>query len=77
LLPTGHQIAAGYAFATDATTGLPLAPAGMTIHPDTGKILWDLYQTPPAAPVAYPVTVRVSDSAGNSDTQSFTITVLD
>jgi hypothetical protein len=66
-----------YAFATDAGTGAILAPAGMTIEPLTGKIIWDLYATPVASPGTYPVTVKVSDSNGHTDYQSFTLTVLD
>lgn len=49
----------------------------MTIEPLTGKIIWDLYATPAASPGTYPVTVKVSDSAGHTDYQSFTLTVLD
>ena len=65
-----------YAFATDGSTGAVLAPAGMTIEPHTGKIIWDLYAAS-APPGTYPVTVKVSDSAGHTDYQSFTLTVLD
>jgi len=46
---------------------LTVAPAGMTIHPDTGRIEW----TPPSAG-NYDVTVQVSNLVGSS-TQSFTI----
>ncbi len=66
-----------YAFATDPGTGAVLAPVGMTIEPLNGKIIWDLYATPAASPGTYPVTVKVSDSAGHTDYQSFTLTVLD
>ncbi len=66
-----------YAFAIDSGTGAVLAPAGMTIEPLTGKIVWDLYASPAVNPGSYPVTVKVSDSAGHIDHQSFNITVLD
>jgi fibro-slime domain-containing protein len=66
-----------YAFATDVGTGAVLAPTGMTIEPLSGKIIWDLYATPAASPGTYPVTVKVSDSAGHIDYQSFSITVSD
>jgi Putative Ig domain len=49
----------------------------MTIEPLTGKIIWDLYASPAASPGTYPVTVKVSDSTGHTDYQSFTLTVLD
>jgi hypothetical protein len=45
------------------------APAGMTIHPDTGRIEW----APPSSG-NYAVTVQVTNSMG-SDTQNFTIVV--
>ena len=70
-----------YAFATDQVNGAVLAPEGMTIEPHTGKIIWDLYAAPPPPgttyPIYYPVTVKVSDSAGHTDYQSFTLSVLD
>ncbi len=57
-------------------TGVPIpsfsltaAPAGMTIHPDTGRIEWT-----PGAAGNYGVTVRVSTLVGCS-TKSFTIVV--
>jgi len=49
----------------------------MTIEALTGKIFWDLYVSPAATPGTYPVTVKVFDSSGNTDYQSFTLTVLD
>jgi hypothetical protein len=45
------------------------APVGMTIHPDTGDILWA-----PASAGSYDVTVRVSNPIGSS-AHSFTIVV--
>ncbi len=69
--------ALNYVFATDAGSGASLAPIGMTIEPLTGKIIWDLYATPVASPGTYPVTVKVSDSTGHTDYQSFNLTVLD
>ncbi len=52
-------------------------PGGMTISPTSGKILWDLYATPAVPPGTYPVTVQVTDPLGNSDTQTFNLSVLD
>ena len=52
-------------------------PNGMTIDSKTGKVIWDLYSAPAASPGTYPVTVQVTDSVGNSDTQSFSVTVID
>ena len=70
-----------YSFATDPNNGAVLPPVGMTIEPHTGKIIWDFYASPPPPnatyPLSCPVTVKVTDSAGNTDYQSFTLTVLD
>ena len=62
--------------ATDPDTGdvlsfsLDVAPAGMTVDPATGLIEW----TPDATQVGdNDVTVRVEDTGGQFDTQSFTI----
>ncbi len=73
-----------YQVVAECSTSQPLtyslsAPtlAGMTISSTTGKILWDLYATPAVAPGTYPVTVQVTDPLGNSDTQTFNLTVLD
>ncbi len=55
------------------TFSLDVAPSGMTIDPTTGLIQW----TPEIAQVGdNPVTVRVQDTAGLFDTQSFTIAVI-
>jgi len=73
-VPTGTS-AVPYEFVVEAT-GVPapsfsltVAPAGMTIHPDTGLIAWT-----PAAAGNYGVTVRVSNLVGSS-TKSFSIVV--
>ncbi|HFD80513.1 MAG TPA: hypothetical protein ENK05_09015, partial [Gammaproteobacteria bacterium] len=73
--PTSGTSGVPYVYVVEAT-GVPMpdfsltvAPAGMTIHPDTGRIDW----TPPAAG-SYDVTVQVLNPAGSS-TQSFTIVV--
>jgi len=72
---TTASIAVPYVYVVEAT-GVPApsfsltaAPAGMTIHPDTGRIDW----TPPSAG-NYDVTVQVSNVVGSS-TQNFTIVV--
>jgi len=63
--------------ATDAHPGLVYAltqsPAGMSIHSTTGQISW----TPAgsAASTSVPVTVRVTDAAGHTAEQSFSIAV--
>jgi uncharacterized repeat protein (TIGR01451 family) len=73
--PTAASIAVPYAYVVEAT-GVPApgfsltaAPAGMTIHPDTGRIDWL-----PQSAGSYGVTVRVTNIVGSS-TQSFTIVV--
>ncbi|MDF1553455.1 MAG: Ig-like domain-containing protein [Deferrisomatales bacterium] len=55
------------------TFSFDLSPAGMTIDPTTGLIQW----TPTNADVgaAHPVTVRVTDTGGLFDTQSFDVAV--
>ena len=72
---TTGSSAVAYLYVVNAT-GVPVpsfsltaAPAGMTIHPDTGRIDW----IPPSAG-SYDVTVQVSNIVG-SGTQSFTIVV--
>jgi hypothetical protein len=72
---TTASSAVPYLYVVEAT-GVPApsfsltaAPAGMTIHPDTGRIEW----TPPSAG-NYDVTVQVSNLVG-SNTQSFAIGV--
>ncbi len=64
-----------YVYVVEAT-GVPApafrlsaAPAGMTIHPDTGRIQWT-----PSSVGTYQVTVQLSNSVGSS-TQNVTITV--
>jgi VCBS repeat-containing protein len=53
---------------------LDVAPAGMTIDPATGLIQW----TPSSGQLGdHSVTVRASDMAGASDTQSWTISVAE
>ncbi len=54
------------------TFDLPLAPAGMTVHPDRGIVVW----RPTIAQVGQnQVVLRVSDGRGGVDIQSFTIDV--
>ncbi len=72
---TTGSSAVAYVYVVNAT-GVPVpsfsltaAPAGMTIHPDTGRIDW----IPPSAG-SYDVSVQVSNIVG-SGTQSFTIVV--
>jgi RHS repeat-associated protein len=68
-----------FAYAVDATDpdpgdvlaySLPDAPAGMTIDAALGVVRWDV-----ALGGAHDVTVRVEDSQGFFDVQSFTLTV--
>jgi len=68
-----------YSYNVDATDpgdtltfSLDAAPSDMTINPTSGLILW----TPNAGQVGpHSVTVKVTDSGGLSDTQSFIINV--
>lgn len=64
-----------YVYVAEAT-GVPapsfsltVAPAGMTIHPDTGRLEWT-----PTSAGSYGVTVKVANTSGSS-TQSFTLVV--
>ena len=73
-----------YQVVAESSTSQPLTyslsapiPGGITISPTTGKILWDLYANPAVTPGTYPVTVQVTDPIGNSDTQTFNLTILD
>lgn len=60
-----------YSFGTDPATGLPIAPAGMTIDPNTGTISW----TPTASQAgAQNVTVQAANRDGQA-TQSFSVTL--
>jgi lysophospholipase L1-like esterase len=66
---------AAYVYVAKAT-GLPapnftltVAPAGMTVHPDTGRLEWT-----PTQVGSYGVTVKVANSLGSS-TQTFTLVV--
>jgi hypothetical protein len=66
---------AAYFYVAEAT-GVPAprfslttAPAGMTIHPDTGRVEWK-----PTATGSYGVTVQVTNLLGSS-TQTFTVSV--
>ncbi len=54
------------------TFSLTTAPTGMVITPGSGAISWTTGDTDPGV---HPVTVRVVDAAGASDTESFTVTV--
>ncbi|MEE8452908.1 MAG: peptidylprolyl isomerase, partial [Thermoguttaceae bacterium] len=51
------------------------APAGATIHPDTGLFTWT--PTPAQGPADYSITVRVTDATGLSSTQTVNVAVLD
>jgi Putative Ig domain len=53
------------------TFDLPISPGGMMIDPQTGRITWT-----PSAAGAFPVTLRVRDSAGAAALQDYTITVV-
>jgi RHS repeat-associated protein len=53
---------------------LDQAPTGMGIDPSTGLITWG---STPADAGPHDVVVRVSDGRGGSDTQVFTLTVVD
>jgi len=71
---TASDNTGAYVYDVEAT-GFPYAnytlisaPAGMTIHPDTGRINWK-----PSVAGNYNVTVQASNSWG-TDTQSFTVT---
>ncbi len=77
---TVAAVGAQYSYAVSATDAqgdaltyaLTQAPAGMTIGPANGLVLW----TPNAAQAgSHAVTVRVTDSPGLSDSQAFTIAV--
>jgi len=66
---------AAYVYVVEAT-GVPapvfsltVAPAGMTIHPDTGRLEWT-----PTVTGSYGVTVKVANLVGSS-TQTFTVVV--
>lgn len=60
-----------YSFAPDPTTGMPIAPAGMTIDPKTGIISW----TPMASQAGTQnVVVQASNRDGQA-MQSFSITL--
>lgn len=63
-------VAAGGAY--PYTWSLSDAPAGMTINPATGEIRW---ASPPVSNNPFNVTVRVTDSENNYNSQSYTITV--
>ena len=54
------------------TYSLTAAPAGMTINSTSGLISWN-----PSQQGSYSVTVKVTDSSGLFDRQSFTISVSD
>ena len=59
-------------YGDDMTFSLEEGPSGMIIDADTGRITW----TPAVGgPRKNPVTVRVTDSQGLSDTQSFQVSI--
>ena len=51
----------------------PGAPDGTTIDPDSGEFTWT--PTEAQGPGVFPITVRVTDPDGLSDTKTFTVTV--
>ncbi len=56
------------------TYSLTARPSGMTIDPNTGRILW----TPGSAQIGdHPIQVVVTDNKGESAVQDFTLTVKD
>ena len=81
IAPTSATQDAPYSYDVDATDSdigdtltysLDVAPAGMTIDPATGIVSW----TPASTDVGdHAITVRVTDAAGLSDTQAFTVSV--
>jgi RHS repeat-associated protein len=56
------------------TYSLDAAPSGMTINPATGLITWPVT---PREVGAHQVVVRVQDPHGASDTQSYTLNIID
>jgi len=57
----------------DLTFDLPLRPAGMSIDPDSGELVWEATF---AAAGSQTVMVRVQDGQGGIATESFEITVI-
>jgi hypothetical protein len=55
------------------TFDLPLAPDGMTVHPERGVVVW---QPTREQAGTHQVVLRVQDGQGGVDIQSFTITVV-
>ncbi|MCY2987768.1 MAG: putative Ig domain-containing protein [Planctomycetota bacterium] len=55
------------------TFDLPLAPDGMTVHPELGIVVW---QPTREQAGTHQVVLRVRDGQGGVDLQSFTITVV-
>ncbi|WP_145340881.1 putative Ig domain-containing protein [Staphylococcus condimenti] len=55
-----------------ATVDVEGLPEGVTYNPETGQI-----EGTPTTPGTYPVTVTVTDEAGNQTSEDFTITVKD
>lgn len=55
------------------TFDLPLAPEGMTVHPELGIVVW---QPTREQAGTHQVVLRVQDGQGGVDIQSFTITVV-
>ena len=71
-LPYTYDVDATDTEGETLTFSLVAAPTGMTIDPLTGLIQW----TPDISQLGgNPVTVRVQDTAGLFDTQSFTVDV--
>jgi len=56
------------------TYSLPQAPLGMTINPSTGLIQWT--PTDSQSEMSHDITVKAEDGKGGSDTQPYTINVI-
>jgi Putative Ig domain len=68
--PYVYPVQASDADGDALTYSLPVAPAGATIDPQTGRIDWQ-----PAAVGTYHFRVQVSDGHGGRDTQDFNVVV--
>lgn len=57
------------------TFSLDAAPPGVSLNALSGLLTWT--PTEAQGPGTYPITIRVTDQAGNFDTRSFQVTVLE